>query len=556
MRILLTATLVFALLLADAPQTRRLRAQSVTKYTAALDVTSQVHNREIIVQLDGSVKSASAVLSNAAGVKHVSTVPLSYGDMQVVRVPDGQDYMAALRALESDPRVVSVGPNVKKTATAFKNASALLANDPRFLNGAATAEAALELPTVRDSQWGLLLTGAQDAWETTTGDPSVVVAVIDTGVNFAQSDMQGRWWTNKNETPNDNIDNDSNGFIDDYRGYDFYTYNGSSGGDNDPTDEAADNGDISHGLATSSIIGARINNNIGMAGVAGGTTSSNGVRIMPLRVGTDSDIPVIAEIAAIDYAIENGAKVISMSFGGPTGGQPEEDAIDRAWNAGVLTFAAAGNVGAGNGNGDINAIDLPAGFDNCICVGATTIFDSQGIGPATDIIPETVANYSKRGPEMDLAGPGTHIISAVYNTNEYTSSTGSNEFTGTSAATPLVAGIGALILSANPGMTNTQALQVLKNTAVDLGASGFDDEFGFGRVNAAAAVPPPPDPDILGDYNSDGVVNDADVAVVKQRYGATTGQSNFLAAADGNGDGVIDELDVFLIGRNFGNTAP
>ena len=543
MRIFLFATLLVALFAVSiAPQPTQ--AQSVTKYAASLR-DDQVHNREIIVELDSSVstRTASAVLSSA-GVRTVSALPLSYATYKIVRVPEGQDYMAALRRLESDPSVRAVGPNTVKHVSAINRTVSFTPNDPRFLSDAGSLEDALQMPGARDSQWGLILTGAPVAWETTMGDPSIIVAVIDTGANFNQEDMVNRWWTNTAETPNNEIDDDDNGLIDDYRGYDFY--------DDDPNASDPSGHDLSHGVATSSIIGAAINNNKGMAGVAGGTGTA-GVRIMPLRVGTDTDIPVSAEIAAIDYAIEKGARVISMSFGGASGGQVEEDAIDRAWNAGVLAFAAAGNDGAGNGGGDLNAIDLPAGFENCICVGATTIYDSQGVGPNTDVITETVANYSKRGPEMDLVAPGTHIIAAKNAATGYTSFVGgsSNQFTGTSAATPVAAGLGALILSAHHNWTNEQALQLMKDTAVDLGASGFDNLFGYGRIDMAAALPPPP---VVkpGDLNSDGSVNGNDVAFVKSHYGAKTGDSNFVAAADGNADGAIDELDVFTVARNWG----
>jgi hypothetical protein len=487
-----------------------------------------------------TAKGASAVLGSA-GVKSVSKLQLRHAKYEIVRVPEGQDYMATLRALEGDPRVKAVGPNVIKRVSAIRQASDFLSNDPRLLNGAAGIAEALQIPAVRDSQWGLLITGAQTAWETTTGSPEVVVAVIDTGVNFQQEDMQGRWWFNKDEIPNNGSDDDGNGYVDDYRGYDFYTF-AQDGGDPDATDPSGDS--LSHGMATSSIIAARINNGTGIAGVAGGT-GSGGVRIMPLRVGTDSDIPVSAEIAAIDYAIEMGADIISMSFGGATGGPPEEQAINRAWDAGVLTFAASGNYPAGNPDG----VDLPAGFEKCIAVGATTIFDRRDVNASTNVTAEELSDYSKTGPEMDIAAPGNHIAAAMNAVAQYTMSNG-QEFTGTSAATPLVAGFAALILSANPGWTNQQIWDRMRTTALDLGPAGWDESFGWGRIDMARALPP----QVViaeGDYNKDGAVNEADMDEVRSRYGLQSGQASYSADVDGNGDGVIDELDIFLIGRNY-----
>jgi subtilisin family serine protease len=142
------------------------------------------------------------------------------------------------------------------------------------------------------------------------------------------------------------------------------------------------------------------------------------------------------------------------------------------------------------------------------------------------------------------------MIAAMNSTSGYTTYRG-QEFTGTSAATPVAAGLGALILSAHKGetgFTNADALKLMKDTAVDLGSPGFDNLFGWGRINMAAAIPDAP---AEGDANTDGKVNNLDLGVVKQKYGIRQGHANYTNAADCNHDGVIDELDVFVIGRNF-----
>lgn len=510
---------------------------------------AEIHNREILVELDSarSAKSVSAFCADK-GVSYLRSLPLSYTTYQIVRVPDGADYHAVLKQLENDPQVKCAGPNV------IKHVSTTLLNDPLLLNEAPEVSQALDDPYVKNNQWALHLTGALQAWDVTTGSPNVIVAVLDTGINFGQEDLVNRLWTNTGEVAGNSTDDDSNGFIDDIHGFDFEGWStaSSSGGDSNPEDPSGDF--ISHGTATASIIAAQGNNNLGLSGVAGGDAASNGARLMICRVGTNSNITVDAEIGAIDYAIENGARIISMSFGGYTGGAPEENAINRAWAANVLPIAAAGNIGAGNESGGDWLVDLPAGFDNCMAVGATTIFNTQSVTSSTQIIAETLAGYSKTGPEMDICAPGTHIIAAANSSNEYTATAvGSHQFTGTSAATPLVSGLAALILSAHPSYGAQQVRDILEDTSVDLGTSGADEQYGKGRIDMAVALDAGIPGVKQGDTNDDGSVNAADLTEIQNRFGARTGDGNFLARVDCNGDGVIDELDVFVVGRKFGS---
>lgn len=506
---------------------------------------TQIHDREIVLELKGGqgAKSVSAVCQQN-GVVLRRTHSLSRATIQVVRVPDGQDYHAALAKLAADPAVAAAGPNVIKQASEF------VPNDPLFLGSAANTTLGLEDPAAKNNQWGLLQIRAQDAWDVTKGASNIIVAVIDTGVNMSHEDLSGRLWVNQDEIAGNSVDDDSNGFVDDRYGWDFSTWDEGtqSGGDSDPSDPSGEA--VSHGTATTSIVCARGNNGLGITGVAGGDSSSNGCRVMTLRVGTDSNITVDAEIGAIDYAIANGAKIISMSFGGASGGPPEENAINRAWNAGLLVLAAAGNIGQGNEDGSGNPlVDLPAGFNNCIAVGATTIFSSQGVTGSTSIISETLANYSKTGPELDLCAPGTHIMACANEVSGYTNSL-SRQFTGTSAATPVAAGAAALVWSATPSLTNTQLRAALENNAVDLGSAGKDEEYGNGRVDVLAALPAAPGK--AGDTDGDGDIDDNDVNQIVSRFGAHTGDANYSAAADCNDDGVIDELDLFVVGRQYG----
>jgi subtilisin family serine protease len=540
MRHLATTALLACLLLVGSSLLTSAAPSSGTKQVSL----AEVYRRQILVKVNPSTARSTSSALASKGVSQVGTLPLSYATYQIVEVPADKDYYRVLAQLNADASLGGAWPNVIKQVSEF------VPNDPLFLNGAASVAAALQSPVVNNAQWALLKTRVTEAWDTTAGVPTVVVAVIDTGASLNHEDLKNRLWTNPNEIPGNNVDDDGNGFIDDIHGYDFTGFNPGTGtgGDNDPED--TESGDESHGTACSSIIAGQSNNGIGMAGIAGGKGANDGVRIMVLRVGTRNNIQLAAEIAALDYAHSNGARVASMSFGGTSGGQPEEDAVNRAWDNGngTLVIAAAGNFTAGNGEN----IDLPAGFENCMCVGATTIFSSWPVNASTALVSEQKADFSKSGPEMDIVAPGVHIISAASGTNLYFNSP-FRQFTGTSAATPVVSGLAALLFSAKPSLTAQQARDIIYNTAIDLGQTGLDTSFGHGRIDmrfALNAVTPGAKP---GDTNGDGVVDDNDVQQIIDRFGARSGDGNFRASADCNNDGVIDELDLFVIGRQFGN---
>ena len=295
-----------------------------------------------------------------------------------------------------------------------------------------------------------------DAWGITVGDPQIIIAVLDTGVDMAHPDLQGAIWTNPGEIPGNGVDDDHNGFIDDVHGWDF------AGNDNDPSD------DYGHGTHVAGIAAARINNGIGIAGMAGAATIMP-VDVFNYAIGTYEDL-----IRAMVYATDNGARVINMSLGASSYSKGEEAAVDYAWSHGVVVVAAAGNSGGNN-------YHYPAAHPHAIAVAGTTASDG-------------LYSSSSWGDFVDVSAPAVSVFS-TYPGNSY------RYMTGTSMATPHVSGLAALVLSLNPGLSPDEVRGLIESNADDLGTTGWDPYYGHGRINALKtlqAVPggplPPPTP--------------------------------------------------------------
>jgi subtilisin family serine protease/uncharacterized protein YkwD len=290
------------------------------------------------------------------------------------------------------------------------------------------------------SQWGLHNIGqtggtpdadidAPLAWAYQTGDVSVTIAILDTGVDLDHSEFSGRLTT----------------------GWDF------ANGDSNPDD------DHGHGTHVAGIAAAAGNNGAGVAGVAWN------VRIMPIKVlDSQGSGDYFWMIQGINHAINNGANVINLSLGGTANSQAMQDAVTNAYNNGVLVVAAAGNCGdenyALNGCSYQDQPLYPAAGDHALAVASTDHNDIQ-------------SSFSTQGSYVDIAAPG----SAIYST--YMGG-GYGYKSGTSMATPFVAGLACLIYSQYPSYTPDEVAQAIVHNADDLGTSGRDDVYGCGRINA------------------------------------------------------------------------
>lgn len=298
--------------------------------------------------------------------------------------------------------------------------------------------------------WGIAKIGAPEAWHTTHGSDDVVVAVIDSGIDYTIPQLAGRMWVNEDEIPGNGIDDDRNGYIDDMHGWDFR--------DND--NDSLRGSEIHwHGTFAASIIAAWPGENA-IVGVA------PGVRIMDVRfldsegLFYSNDWERFAQ--AINYAVDNGARIINLSIYSIR--EPPavvQQALRRAVQRGVIVVGITGNDGQAQ-------VSYPGKFSSVNAVSATTPKDR-------------LARFSNYGGEVLVAAPGYNITALVPGGGVATRS-------GTSFAAPHVAGALALILSANPSMTEAQAVAVLEETAVDLGSEGPDREYGYGLIYVAEAV--------------------------------------------------------------------
>ncbi len=306
--------------------------------------------------------------------------------------------------------------------------------------------------------WGLHNTGqsggkvdadidALEAWGIQTGN-QVVIGVIDTGVDYTHPDLQANMWTNPGEIPGNNIDDDGNGYVDDYYGYDFIN------NDSDPFD------DHGHGTHVAGTIAASGNNNIGITGVAWSA------KIMALKFLGPNGGTVSDAIEAINYASMMGAKITNNSWGGVGYSQAMYDAIAAAGAKGGLFIAAAGNS---TQNTDITP-HYPASYtlDNIISVAATDRNDNLS----------SFSNYGAK--TVDLAAPGSSIYSTIPG-GRYTT------YSGTSMAAPHVSGVAALVWAENPSMTAQEVKARILNT-VDPLASLKGKTVTGGRLNAYNAV--------------------------------------------------------------------
>jgi len=391
-------------------------------------------------------------------------------------VAEGTDILAACKSYAANP-------NVEYAVPSYAMAPQSVPNDPYFSSAGSWGNS-------YDDMWGVQKIQSDLAWDTAQGD-GIVVAVVDTGLDYNHVDIAANVWTNTAEasgTPG--VDDDGNGYVDDIRGW-YFDYGTSN---NDVMDRDG------HGTFVAGIIAAVGNNGTGIVGVA------PAAKIMPVKIMANNGFNASEAYAnGILYAALNGADVINLSWGcsdcAASAGNPAvADAISVARGLGAIVVTSAGN-----GRYDVKNA-FPAGIHDVLTVASTDEND------------ENSTTYSNRGFLVDIAAPGgkggSSSNHSILSLRSSLAGVGAGTVVGeaylrnvgTSASAAYASGVAALVLSANPVLTSGQVAAIIRQSADDqLGSTfdlqGYDPYFGWGRINAAQAVAmaysPPADPPVL-----------------------------------------------------------
>jgi len=359
-------------------------------------------------------------------------------DVQLVSVPevkDAHDRGAREQALEQKKEDLEQDPNVESVDYNHVREGGWVPNDTGY-----------------GEQWGYPKINAPGAWNTTRGSTSVKVAVIDSGIDPNHPDLQGKVVGQK-----DFVDNDDNA-----------------------------SADHPHGTHVAGTIAANTNNNTGVAGTCPNCSLLIAKVLDQNNEGYDSDL-----IEGISWASANGANVINMSLGGYPSSTALQQAIDNAWNKGAVLVASSGNDGTSGPE------SYPAAYPNVIAVGATNSYDSRavfewrsGSHPWFDGWTWKFVGASNAGDWVDVAAPGKGIYSTTdsyYSWRTWKYVGRYESWDGTSMAAPHVSGLAGLLVSKG-FVNNAQVRSRIESTTKDLGTTGKDSVFGYGLINAQAAL--------------------------------------------------------------------
>ena len=306
------------------------------------------------------------------------------------------------------------------------------------------------------TQWNLAKINAELAWDITRGDTNVVIGIVDTGVDWDHPDLQANIWINWNEIPNNGQDDDENGYTDDVRGWDFGGLHGDP--DNDPMEDRPD-----HGTHVAGISSAVTNNGVGIASI--GFSS----KIMAVKTSIDDyrdtggRVYIVFGFEGIRYAVDNGAKVINCSWGGSGYSIFGQETIDYAISKGALVVCSAGNDNSSEPH-------YPSSYKGVLCVASTTFGD-------------LISGFSNYGTDVDVSAPGEVIYSTWMNDTYKT-------LQGTSMASPLVAGLAALVFAQFPDYTPLQVGEQVRVNSdnIDTLNPSYINQIGYGRINAYSTL--------------------------------------------------------------------
>lgn len=340
------------------------------------------------------------------------------------------------------------------------------------------------------SNWAIQAIKAPAAWDITTGSASTVVAVIDSGFGLAHDDLVNSWYTSPGETGTTSLggrcwtgtpankqtnacDDDNNGYVDDWRGWNFVLADNNPAAGRQNSAGAA----VSHGTQVAGLVGATGNNSIGI------TTVSWNTKVMPLQALSDNGPGFTSDVvAAVYYAVDNGANVINMSLGSNQYDAALAAATTYAYQKNVVVVAASGNCGTGTESGcagyEAGFVGYPARNPHVISVGATTISDQR-------------ASFSSYGTALDVVAPGSGTINSPTWTAANQTSLYASELYGTSFASPTVSSLVALIKAIRPTSTAQDIIGLILATAqkpTAMSGQPFATQYGHGIIDAFKAV--------------------------------------------------------------------
>lgn len=347
------------------------------------------------------------------------------------------------------------------------------------------------------SQYALSKISAALAWDINKGDTSIVIGIVDTGVDWDHPDLAANIWRNWNEIPNNGVDDDNNGYVDDVRGWDFGGLNGTP--DNDPMEDQPD-----HGTHVAGIASAVTDNGIGVASIG------FNCRIMPVKTSRNdqrgtSGPYIVYGYEGIVYASDNGAKVINCSWGGSGFSMFGQETINYAISQGSLVVAAAGNSNS-------SGTHYPSSYKGVLSVASTTSTDTK-------------SSFSNYGYSVDVSAPGSSIYNTWQNDTYATLS-------GTSMASPLTAGLAGLVFAQFPTYNAEQVGEQIRVNCdnIDNLNPSFQYLLGGGRINAFKS---------LNNTNSKSV-RAIDVIFSDEVPG-------------GDGDGIFEPGEIISVSVNFKN---
>jgi PKD repeat protein len=334
------------------------------------------------------------------------------------------------RAADALIAALQKSPNIEFAEKVPLDKKVLSPNDPRF-----------------PEQWHLSKINATTAWDYFSTGSTVPVAIIDDAVDRTHPDLAPNIWVNPGEIPGNGIDDDGNGYIDDINGWDVALNT------NDPNPP---NNLYDHGTHVAGIAGAATNNGVGIASIG------FSVKIMAVKATNDPN-SITHGYAGLRYAVDAGAKIVNLSWGSSFFSNANQAAINYAISQGVIVVAAAGNENS-------SSMYYPAAYNGVVSVASTNQNDEK-------------SDFSNYGSWIKISAPGSSILS-TYPFNRYGFSSG------TSMASPMVAGLLGLMKSFNPGLPNANLINCVYNTADDINQANpaFPGQLGAGRINAQKAM--------------------------------------------------------------------